>query len=435
MVLLLVVSAAGKAQTTPAQALDNVMIHMADGNTIESGTIVWRNGIIEAVGSDVTIPFDAYVIDGGDSLHVYPGFIDGLALWGSPDLPENYRRPDRPGEPGYDRAGIQPQRQPNKLLKSDDKNLTEAQKLGFTTAALGLKGHMLPGQIDLFFLNGEQTGEHLIKKGIGLSGSFNSAPGRAYPSTLMGVMARFRQLWYDATALKVQTRYYAAADDNYPVPRKDEVLEALFPVVDQLQPMFFEVDTRENITRLLWLKDELGFDVVLVSAEEAFPLAEELSERNIPVLVSIDLPAEPEWRVKDDEDEEKKPEEVTEEMRIFRERQLQAYQARIENIKKLMDAGVKVGFASNGLKPADFRKHLKVLHEEGDLSEQQILALLTQQTADILGVGTKMGDLKQGKVASFTAFTKPLLDDKAKALYSVSGGNLTEFEIEASNGK
>ncbi len=433
MILFIMIPLAGWSQSMPARALDNVTIHTAEGKTIETGTIVWRNGIIEAIGSDVSIPFDAYVIDGGDSLYVYPGFIDGLALWASPDLPAKYSKPEAPGNPGYERAGIQPHRQPNKLLAKAD-SFKKARKHGFTTAALGLKGQMLPGQIDLFFVNGKDTGAYLIREGIGLSASFEQAPGSfgngAYPATLMGVMARFRQLWYDAAALREQSAYYASVSSGYPVPARDEVLEALYPAMDKEQPLFFKADTKEHISRLFRLKDELDFNVVLVSGKEGFQQAEELRKRNIPVLASVDFPEEPGWRVKEREGEDEA--EVTEEMRRFRERQLQAYQARITNIQRLIEAGVKVGYASNGMKIEDLKKHIQILMDEGGLSENQILAMLTQHTADILGIGDKTGDLKQGHVASFTVFTRPFTEAEAQALYSVSGGKLSEFEITTS---
>lgn len=425
----------GWSQDAPAQALDNVIIHHADGSTIDDGTVVWRDGVIEAAGDNVTIPFDAFVIDGGDSLHVYPGFIDGLALWGSPDLPDSYDQPKRPGEPGYDRAGIQPQRQPSKLLNTEDSNLEAAQKQGFTTAALGLKGQMLPGQIDLFFINGSSTDEHLYKESLALHGQFEEAPGGwgsgAYPATLMGVMAELRQLWYDATALQEHTQYYASNSDSYPAPKKDEVLEALFPVMDQDQPLFFVVDTKENIERLFWLKDELGFNVVIVSGKEAYAKADELNERNIPVLASIDLPDEPEWKVKEEESEESEEmEEITDEMRVFREKQLAAYQADIDNVSKLIDAGVQVGFASNGMELSELSGHIKTLIEDTDLSADQILEMFSQHTADILGVGSQLGDLQEGRVASFSVFNKPFTEDEATVKFSVSNGELSEFDEE-----
>src|SRR5262245_52302426 len=47
----------------------------AIGAPIASGTIVLRNGMIEAVGTDVQAPADAMVIDGA-GMTVYPGLID-----------------------------------------------------------------------------------------------------------------------------------------------------------------------------------------------------------------------------------------------------------------------------------------------------------------------------------------------------------------------
>ncbi len=435
--LLMVYSVQGWSQSSPAEAFENVTIHTADGNTIESGTIVWRNGVITAMGSNVSIPFDAYVRDGGDSLHVYPGFIDGLALWGSPDIENDSDTPDEPGNPGYARAGIQPDRKPSAHIKYDDKVLEEAPKHGFTTAALALKGRMLSSQVSLFSINGEQTKGHMLQSGVGILAQFEEAGGTAYPSTTMGIMTQFRQLFNDAKALRQQQQYYASTSNSYPAPEENNVLQALYPVMEQSQPLYFVVDSKENIERLFWLQDDLGFDLVIVSGKEAYKKADELNERNIPVLASIDLPEKPEWKKAQEEDEESESveemEEVTEEMRVFRNRQLTAYKADIQNIKKLLNSGVKVGYASNGLKLSDIQKNIKTLKEEGGLSDDHILQMLTQSTADILGYGQKLGDVTQGRMANFTVFTKPFTDEETEALYSVTDGALTEFESESSN--
>jgi len=427
LALLLAGTQLGWSQSSPAEAFKNVTIHTADGQTIKDGTIVWRNGIITKVGKNVSIPFDAYVRDGGDSLHVYPGFIDGMALWGSPETTENLKTPDEPGDPSYERAGIQPQRKPAKLLKTDAKTLVEAPKSGFTVAALGLKGQMLPGQIALSFIRGEQTKSSLIEPEIGILAQFEEAQGQAYPSTTMGLMSEYRQLFHDAKALKEQEQYFASVSSNYPAPQKNEVLEALYPVIDKEQPLYFVVDDKENIERLFWLQDELEFDVVIVSGKEAYAKADELKERNIPVLASIDLPEKPEWKEKEDDEED-----ITEEKQGYRDRQMKAYKDELKNISVLIEAGVQVGFASNGLKLDDIAKNLKKLGEEGGLSETQILQLLTKSTANILGYGSKLGNLRQGYIANFTVFTKPFTNEKAKAKYSVSDGQITEFELESS---
>src|SRR5437763_410921 len=68
----------GLAQNTPAVfALTNVRIVPEPGRVIEKGTIVVRDGVIEAVGADVKSPADARVVDLAGKT-VYAGLIDAF---------------------------------------------------------------------------------------------------------------------------------------------------------------------------------------------------------------------------------------------------------------------------------------------------------------------------------------------------------------------
>ena len=66
----------------------------AAGAPIDSGTIVIRRGVIDAVGASVAVPADAAVID-GTGLTVYPGLIDlgntRAADQPAPQMPQNLR--------------------------------------------------------------------------------------------------------------------------------------------------------------------------------------------------------------------------------------------------------------------------------------------------------------------------------------------------------
>lgn len=424
--LMLLAPAILRAQQPPATALQNVRIHLSNGTTMESATILWRDGIIEGAGQDVAIPFDAFTIDGGDSLHVYPGFIDGLGMWGAPDALSFSEPVANPGEPGFERAGIQPERQAKDFLDDSDDSLEEIMKAGITTAAIGLNGYMLPGRPGIFFLNREETSAHLFKENIGFQFAFEGAPGgwgsRAYPSTTMGVMARFRQLLYDAEALKDHIDYFASSGGAIAVPKREEVLESLFPLLENGAVLFAAMDSPEDIERLLVLKDEFGFDVVIVSGKAASFIADELSEREIPVLASVELPEKPKWM----EDEDDSGPESDEEEH-YRERQQQAYEAAALNIRNLIDAGVTVGFASNGLDADDFRKNLLSLHEEGNLSGQDLLQVLTTNTASILNSGSGTGTIQQGGIASFSVFSAPFLEEDAAVKMIISNGEIHEF--------
>lgn len=427
------------AQSTPAQAITNVTIHHSDGTVVTGATIVWRNGTIEAAGTNVTLPFDARVRDGGDSLHVYPGFIDGYGTWGSVDTPRNQPRPDRPGEPGYERAGIQPDRTPSETFKDDLSEFTEIQKIGFTTAALGSKGFFLPGQVDIYHLRGTDTPEHLMTDRIAQKVQFVSSPG-AYPNTLMAMMTSLRQLLHNATALHEHQLLYADAPDRYSPAPRDAVLEALYPVKDNRIPFFFTADNKEDIQRVLRLREELGFNLVLVSGKEAHPMADELKMNNVPVLVSLDLPEIPSHMKKEDEKSEKdtsetEPEDedaesLSDEEVNFRERQEAAYHNLIGNARQLMDAGITTGFTSSGLKVSDFGKHLQTLLDNG-YEETDLIRMMTLNTALILGIERNTGSIERGKLASFTVRNAPISEKNSRVLYGVTAGTFTEFTQES----
>ncbi|MEM1080568.1 MAG: amidohydrolase, partial [Pseudomonadota bacterium] len=68
---LMVLSLHAQASVT---ALVGATLHPIDQPPIDNGTLLIRNGQIEAIGVDLTLPADASVVR-LDGQHVYPGFI------------------------------------------------------------------------------------------------------------------------------------------------------------------------------------------------------------------------------------------------------------------------------------------------------------------------------------------------------------------------
>src|SRR5262245_47417542 len=83
-----------RADAPNVYAIRGARIVTAAGAPLESGTIVIRRGVIDAVGVSVAVPPDAAVID-GSGLIVYPGLIDlgntRAADQPLPTLPQNMR--------------------------------------------------------------------------------------------------------------------------------------------------------------------------------------------------------------------------------------------------------------------------------------------------------------------------------------------------------
>jgi len=415
-------------QAVPSQAFTNVTLHYADGTTVPKATIVWRNGSIEAVGTNITVPYDAKVINGGDSLHIYPGWIAGLSEWGMPEIPRERPAVTDPGNPTYDRAGIQPERQPHTMVVDNTRDFTDWRRIGFTAAAVSPRGFMLPGNVDIMTINGTEStdGAKLLVQGIAARAAIQGAPG-VNPSTTMGVMARFRQLMYDSEALKVNARLFKSNTTAYRAPAADPVLEALWPVLDGSQPLYFVADSQEEIGRVLKLKDEFKFKLVLVSGRNAGTMANQLASAGIPVLASLNYAAKPASMTPPKEGEEDKR---TPEQRMHNEKQEAAWKTDVANIKTLIDAGVKVGFSGVGLRSADFANKLKDLREAG-MTDAQLVKVFSTNTAQILGHGNLLGDLKGGMIAGFNVYTAPIGDNQSKMVYSVATGDLKYYPLPA----
>src|SRR3954471_5622170 len=82
-VTALLFCACAVAQNPSAVAIRDAKIVTVSGPVIAKGTVVVRNGLIEAVGENVAVPADALVVP-GEGLTVYPGLIDSLSTVGQP---------------------------------------------------------------------------------------------------------------------------------------------------------------------------------------------------------------------------------------------------------------------------------------------------------------------------------------------------------------
>ncbi|MFZ0594443.1 MAG: amidohydrolase, partial [Bryobacteraceae bacterium] len=137
----LVCSALVHGEVPSAIAIKDAHVVTVSGPDLPKATVLLRDGLIEDVGPNLTVPADAWVID-GNGLTVYPGFIDGLSTWGIPQpaaAPPQPRtaataapaapapRPrgpeDRPQNNSYERAAD--------LVKPSDARLEAAHAAGF----------------------------------------------------------------------------------------------------------------------------------------------------------------------------------------------------------------------------------------------------------------------------------------------------------------
>jgi imidazolonepropionase-like amidohydrolase len=90
VLVVLAVSLPLIAEPPGVYAITGGTVHPVSGPEIPNGTVVIRDGLIEAVGAGIAIPADATVID-AKGLQVYPGLIDAQTSLGFPQPPSSAR--------------------------------------------------------------------------------------------------------------------------------------------------------------------------------------------------------------------------------------------------------------------------------------------------------------------------------------------------------
>lgn len=429
-------------------ALQNVRVVQAPGDVIESATVVVRDGLIEAVGPDVEVPYDARRLD-GDSLVVYAGFIDGLSHAGveTPD-PED-TDVDDPGDPPPDRAGIQPDRSVRPLLAPDDSDLNRLRRVGFTAGQVAPEGQMLPGSSAFVLYGGTTPEEMLLQNDPGLFAQLiparSSWPNTPYPSTEMAVIAKMRQLYREAERRQELEARYAQNRTGQKRPPRDPIHSAFFPVLDGEQFLTFYAEDALPIHRVLSLKQELGFPLVLAGLAESHETVAALESVDASLFLTLALPDEPtrsatqDTTVADTTDQPAQHynpdlrtdsfEEVTDEQRNLELRHALERQQYLETAATLHEAGIAFGFTTREASPRDLRANLRTLIEHG-LPEETALAALTTRPAALLGLNDRLGTVEPGKIANLVVTDGPYFDEDTAVQHVFVDGELYDYSTD-----
>jgi hypothetical protein len=374
---------------------------------IENATVVVSRGIIIAVGANVNVPPDAWVID-GKGLTVYPGLIDGFTDVGvAPASPpastaDSGARPQPVISRGpEDRPATTPWRIAADEVNPADPRVETWRAAGFTTVIAAPKGGMFPGQASVLDLGGERPGDLVVKSPVAIPVSLQAPGGfRSFPGSVMGGIAYVRQVWLD-TKWDVEAE---AAYENHPRgverPKYDRSDAALAAAYSKLAVFLIPGNTSLQIRRSLRLIDEWKLPAVLYGAQMSYEVAPEIAaNKRLSVLVDLKWP----------EAEKESDPEATPSLRTlrFRDRAPSSPAA-------LAKAGVKFAFYSGGITaPRDILPAVKKSIEAG-LSPQAALRALTLSPAEIFGVAETLGSIENGKIANLVVTDGDLFDKKTK---------------------
>lgn len=401
-----------RAEAPGLLAIQDARIVTVSGGVIEKGTVVVRDGIIAEVGAAAAVPKGAWVVD-GKGLTVYPGLIDGLSTWGIPQAaaaapaaagrgggapvggpggspaaaPRSWGPQDRPGTTSWVKAAD--------LVKLEDRRIETARGAGFTTAVTFPKQGLVAGHGAVVNLGGETSGRMIVDPGAGLYLSMTPSGYTGYPSSPMGILAYFRQLWIDAGYYRLAKAMYAQNPANVKRPDYDRALEGVLEAKRVLLPAASPV----ALERILKLASDLKAPFVVYGVVQGYAMADRLKQAGTPVVLNVKWPA----RERDADPE--------------REESLRTLEIRDKapaSPAALAAAGVKFAVSSEGIDaPKDVIRALKKSIDLG-LKKEDALKALTLNAAEIYGLAGKLGSIDKGKIANLVVTDGDLFDDKTK---------------------
>jgi imidazolonepropionase-like amidohydrolase len=397
------------ADEPSAMAIRNARIVTVSGPVIAKGTVVVRKGLIESVGENVTVPADAWIVE-GDGLTVYPGLIDALSTVGIPTTatPAPAAAANAAAAPAAAAATAArsngPEDRPRTTswalaadeIVATDRRIALVRGAGITTTATFPERGIFGGQgalIDL--LTDEKPSRMVVISPLGQYASLTLAGrGGGFPGALMGVIAYIRQIYLDLDHYQAVKADYDRDPRGKQRPEYDRALEGIAASKRLLLP----ANRLVEIDRMVRFGAELKQNTVLYGGLEAYrpEAAALLKKYNTPLLVSLKFPV----RAADSDPDEPGI------LRVLEQRD-KAPSAPAE----LQKAGVKFALYADGIEqPRDFQRAVKKAIDAG-LPREAALRALTLTPAEIYGVADRVGSIEKGKIANLVVTKGDLFED------------------------
>ncbi len=413
---------------TDTYAITNARIVTVSGPVIDRGTVVIRDGLIAAVGANVSAPADARVIDGA-GLTVYPGLIDSNTALGLPQpSPTPSPSPGGGGGGGFFQQrpqtflsapnspqppGLQPEVMVEDFIRPGGEQIEAARTAGITAVLTAPRTGIWMGQSALINLAGDTPQQMIVRSPVAMHVGFTPLRSGVYPNSLLGVFAALRQTLLDAQRYREAQQIYERSPRGTRRPDQNRSLAALFPVLDGTMPLVMYADREREISRAIDLAQEFKLRAMIAGGMEAEKLAARLRDAKIPVLLSVNFPRRTTAAM---------PEADPEPVRVLRER--------VEAPKtagRLVAARVPFAFQSGGLASmADFSANLARAIENG-LARDDALRALTIWPAEILGVADRLGSIEAGKIANLTVTRGDLFDRNPRVVHVFIDGRQVDL--------
>jgi imidazolonepropionase-like amidohydrolase len=369
-----------------AFALTDCRIETVTNGTLERGSLVIRDGRIEAVGIELPVPPDAQAIpcDGGT---VYPGFIEGGTKVGLMEIGAVEETRDF-----AEIGAVTPHMQAITAVYPSSIHIPIARVNGVTTALATPSGGLIPGTAALLSLHGYTPAQmDLGFRGVIVDfpsaarrGRFDRRPQVERDKQAREQREKLNETWEQALLFERIERTRGSGN----VPEYVPEMEALVPIVRGEAPLLIEVNHAPDIVAAIEWVQERGVRAVLMGVVEGWRVADRIAASGIPV--------------------------ITGPVHAIPLRESDRYDLPYANAGLMHRAGVQVALRTTALGSSDAQNTRNLpFHagfaaaygEEAGFGRQQALEAVTIAPARIFGVDGEIGSIEAGKRATLFVAT------------------------------
>ena len=389
-----------KDNTPNVHAFTNATIVTSPGNVIENGTLVIRNGVVDAVGSNIAVPADAreWNMEGKT---IYPGFIDPYTDLGMKEPRTELDRGNLSWNPH-----IRSQLSASSEFNTEDDGSEELRSQGFTTALSVPPLGIFKGETAVMSLGTGSVTDRLVRPGVSQAVSLDRGWdfGFVYPTSPIGAIALIRQTLYDA---EWHHRAHEAHRNNprgIQRPEANAALEALRDAVHGNQPLIFETSHDEQVQRALRFTEEFSdLDIWIRGNGHEYKILDVITDQTKPLILPLNFPDTPDIKTPEDA--------LNEDLATLRHWYLAP-----ENPKRVAESGIEFSFTTDGLENRNqFLINLRKAVELG-LDSETALAALTTNPASLLGINDTHGSIESGKAANIVVSSGNIFENDSNII-------------------
>jgi imidazolonepropionase-like amidohydrolase len=356
-------------------ALTNAAVETVTKGRLENATIIIRDGIIEAVGSNIPIPADAQVID-CKNLEVYPGMIDGGTRLGLQEIESISLTQD------YDELGeLTPEMDALTAVNPNSVLIPVTRVSGVTSVITRPSGGLFPGTAALINLHGyapeQMFGGYKAMvinfPSSGRRGRYDRRTDEEIKKEGDKALKKLNDTWERVrTYASIDSATMGKADYN-------PELAALVPVLKGEMTAMIEVNKESDILAALRWIEKQKIKAVLTGVSEGWRVADSIALAGVPVVTGPVL-AQP-------------------------TRDHESYDQAYKNAGLMQKAGVKVALRTNdaeNVRNLPFNAGFAATYGMG---RDEALKAVTIVPAEIFGVADQLGSVEPGKKANLFVST------------------------------